>query len=215
LTPQPTAETEGEPSCTGPTAHQSLPLSEPQQQKQKVSTASSLFAIFANQNSKHLKSTSAGVGKQKERKSKGAWKLGFTLQKNKQGKGKPVCSELPENEESVEENLLLKDAWNLDKTEGEEVQTECTAAQVIVRNSEQNWQASAETLDSAHRTYTRQKSSSLSRCSSLMQREFLHQDEFPNQQEFLQLPQSVPTTSSEGTKRRNSMWALSSSKSST
>jgi hypothetical protein len=215
LNPQPTAETEVVPACAAPTAHQSLPVSEPQRQKQKSSRASSLFAIFANQQSKHLKSTSAREGKQKERKSKTAWMLAFTYQKNKQGKGKPVCSESAENEESVEENLSFKDTWNLDRTDAEEVHTECTDALVIVRKREQNWPASAETLDSPDRTYARQKSSSMSRCASLLQREFLQHDEFPHQQEFLHLPQSLPASSSEGTKRRNSMWALSSSKSST
>jgi hypothetical protein len=211
---QPTVETVRVPDIAEPTTHQSLPLVQPQQeqhkqqQKQRSSRASSWLTVLSNQNRKHLKSTSADVGKQKEHKSKATWILGFTYQKNKQGKSKPVCSESPENEETIEENHSSKTAWILGMTVGQEQQKECTASQVTVEQLEQHRRASADRLSSLRRMYVRQKSNSLSRCSSLNQ-QLLQQQEFLQQKEFL------PMSSSVGTKRRNSMWALGSSKSST
>jgi hypothetical protein len=196
------------PAIPGPTAHQSLPLAQPrqrqhqQQQKQKSSRASaSWLAVFSNQNNKRLKSTSAGVGKQKEHKSKATWILGFTRQKTKQGKSKPVCNESPEDEETVEEYNSSKATLLLGVTEEDEQHTECAASHILMERHKQHWKASAEALISPQRIYMRQKSNSLSRCSSPAQQTL-------QQREFL------PMTSSVGTKRRNSMWALGSSKSS-
>jgi hypothetical protein len=204
------------PASAGPTEHQSLPFVEPQQEQHKqqqkqTSSRASWLAVFSNQNRKRLKSTSAVVGKQKEHKSKATWILRFTYQKNKQGKSKTVCNELPE---TVEENQSSKAMWILDIKERQEQQTECTASQVLGEQQEQHWQASTERLSSPQRTYMRQKSNSLSRCSSLLQ-QLLQQQEFLQQQQFLQQQEFLPMSSSVGTKRRNSMWALGSSKSST
>ena len=209
---QPTVEMVRMRTSAGPTAHKSLPLVQPQaeqhKQQKQTSSRASWLGVFSNQNRKRLKSTSAGVGKQKEHKSKATWILRFTYQKNRQGKSKTVCGESPENEETVEENQLSKTTWILDIKERQEQQTECTATQVLVEQQEHHWQASAEKLSSPQRMYMRQKSNSLSRSSSLLQQS-LQQHEFLQQQEFL------PMSSSVGTKRRNSMWALGSSKSST
>jgi hypothetical protein len=187
-------------SLTQPQQEQNQQLEECQQQQKQRNSRMSWLAVFSNRNIKRVKSTSAVVGKQKDHKSKAAWILGFTYQKNKQGNSEPVCYELPEKGET-EECHPSKALWISDVTEEEQQQTKRTGSQVLLEQHDEHWKASAERLSSPQRSYMRQKSNSLSRCSSPVRR-------FLQQQEFL------PMTSSVGTKRRNSMWALGSSKSS-
>jgi hypothetical protein len=186
---------------------QPLSLAPPsQQQKQRSSRTSWLHSLFNHQN-KLVKSSAAGEGKEKEHKLrlKATWISELTTQQNKQHENKPTFNQSSENKETVE-NHLPKTAWVLGVTKELAEQTESTSLHILAEWHRKPHISSpllnAETLRSPRRTYMRQKSNSLSRCSPSPVEQFLQE-----QHQFL------PLVSSVGSKRRNSMWALSSSKS--
>jgi hypothetical protein len=178
-----------------------------QQQKQKTSRTSWL-PIFFNQQNKLVKSSTAGAGREKEHKlqSKATWIFGLTTHQNKQCENKSAFNQSSENKETVEEHVP-KAPWILGLTKEQELQTKSTSLQVLAEQRNDLKVSSpllnAKTLSSPQRTYMRQKSNSLSRCSPSPIEKFLQQHH-----------QFLPVVSSVGTKRRNSMWSLSSPKSS-
>jgi hypothetical protein len=176
----------------------------PSQQHKQKSLRASWLPVFSNQLNKLVKSSSASVGKEKQHKlSKATWIFGLATQQNKQYKNKSASNQSSENKETVEDRPS-KATWILGLTKE---QTKSSSLQILTEQHKHlkisSQLLSTETSSSPQRTYMQHKSNSLSRCSPLPKEQFLQQ-----QQQFL------PVVSSVGTKRRNSMWALSSSKSS-
>jgi hypothetical protein len=176
----------------GPSA---VPSQTAQEQKKQKSSRKSWLPIFSHQQNKHPKPSSASVGKQKEHKN----------QKTKQYKTKLASSQLPEHEETIPEYHSSKVSRILGLREGQAQWRKSVSLQLLAEQHNKQFKVSsprlnAKELRSPQKTHTRQKCGTLSRSPSPADL-FLQQDH-----------QFLPMVSSVGTQRRNSMWALGSSK---
>jgi hypothetical protein len=135
------------------------------------------------------------VVKQKEHKN----------QKTKQCTTKPVSAEVPEREETIPEYHSSKVSWILGLREDQAQWRKSVSLQLLTEHNKHfkvsSPQLNAKEFSSPEITYIQQKCNTLSRSPSPTEELLL-------QQEHLFLPM----VSSVGTQRRNSMWALGSSK---
>jgi hypothetical protein len=135
------------------------------------------------------------VVKQKEHKN----------QKTKECTTKPVSTEVPEREETIPEYHSSKVSWILGLREEQAKWRKSVSLQFLTEHDKQfkvsSPQLIAKEFSSSQRTYIQQKCNTLSRSPSPGE-ELLPQE----------LHLFLPMVSSVGTQRRNSMWALGSSK---
>ncbi|XP_021938463.1 ankyrin repeat and fibronectin type-III domain-containing protein 1 isoform X2 [Zootermopsis nevadensis] len=175
-----------------------------QLQKQRSSRISWL-PIFSYQQNKLAKSSTAGAEKEHKLRSKASWIFWLRAQQNKQRENKSAFNQSSENKERVQD-FLPKAARILGLKVDQVHQTKSTSLPVLAEQHKDikisSPLPSSKAFSSPQRTYMRQKSNSLSRCPPSPVEQFLQQH-----YEFL------PIVSSVETKRRNSMWNLSSSKS--
>jgi hypothetical protein len=160
-----------------------------QQQKKQKSSRMSWLLLFSHHQKKYLKSSSVSVGKMK----------------TKQCKTKVASSELPELEERTPEHHSPKASWMLGLGGGQAQWTTSASLHFIPEQHNRQFKISSPQLSAKEFcrpqiTYTQQKCSTLSRSPSPAEI-FVHQQ-----------PHFLPMVSSVGTERRNSMWALGSSK---
>jgi hypothetical protein len=185
---QSTVTIPGVSAISSQTAKQPSSAAPSQQQKKHKSSRMSWLPVFSHQQKKHLKSFCASVGKQKEYKD----------QKTKQCKTKLVSAEVPEREETIPECRSSKVSWILGLREEQAQWRKSVSLQFLTEQHNKQFKLSSPQL-SAKEFSSPQRCNALSRSPSPAEL-------FPHH--FL------PMLSSVGTQRRNSMWALGSSKSS-
>jgi hypothetical protein len=189
----------GASAISSQTAKQLSSVAPFQQQKKQKRSRMSWLPVFSHQQKKHLKSSFASVGKQKEHKD----------QKTKQCETKLVSTDVPEREETIPEHHSPKVSWILGLREEHTQWRKSISLQLLTERHNKQFklsspQLNAKEFSSPQRTHIQQKCNALSRSPSPA--ELLPQQEHHR---FL------PVVSSVGTQRRNSMWALGSSKPST